>query len=455
VNYSATVNSCTVTGSTTIVVRPIPNPLYLAVYDYCPGGTGGRIEVRNIEAGVSYQIRIVGGAAIGPVLTGAAGTNLNFTNIPAGYYQILATNLTTGCVNAFGGATVSQLAVPPCSITGPTSVCMGTTNTYTVTTGAGATNIQWSVQGGNCTIVGSSSASSVSIRAVGPGTFKVLVKISYGDCSTTCELTVTSTPLVVTAGNFVACPNSTINLTGTPTGGMWASTNTLVQAAINNNASTFNSAGIPVGNYPVTYTVTQGNGCTGTALGSITVFGSSVIGNLAGARIPGTLSSLNVTLDDTKKGVVYQLMRDGVMVGSPVKGTGSQISFGTQESSGTYSVIARTESGDCEINGTAGRLIQRISGANFNSSNKLEVIAYPNPFSTQVRFTITSPEAGKGILQLFDLNGALIKTMDVGSISAGQTVSVDYAVPGQHRVSMTYKLNVGAQEATGKLINIK
>jgi len=208
ISFSATVSSCTVTGSMVIVVRPIPNPLYLAVYDYCPGESGGRIEVRNIEAGVSYQVRIVGGATVGPVKTGPAGTNLTFTNIPAGYYQILATNLTTGCVNPFGGATVAESAVSPCS---------------------------------------------------------------------------------------------------------------------------------------------------------------------------------------------------------------------------------------------AGRLL----------SNSLAVVAYPNPFSDQIRFSITSSQSGKGILLLYDMSGSIIKTIDVGSITAGQQIKVDYVVPGPHRVNMTYKLKVGGQEATGKLINIK
>jgi hypothetical protein len=454
VNYSATVNSCTATGSITIVVNPIPNPLYLAVYDYCPGETGGRIEVRNIEAGVSYQIRVVGGATLGPVQTGAAGTNLNFTNIPAGYYQILATNLTTGCVNAFGGATVSQIPVTPCSITGPASVCMGTTNTYTVQTGAGVTNIQWSVQGGNCTIVGNSSASTVSVKAVGPGTFKVRAVVSYGSCSTTCELAITSSPLAVTAGDFIACPNSTISLTGSPTGGMWASTNTQVQGAINNGTSTFNSTGIPVGNYAVTYTVTQAGGCTGTALGSITVFGSEIIGVLGGKPMAGSSNQMNVTMTNSRQGIIYQLVRDGINVGSPVKGNGNNISFGTQDASGVYSVVARTEGGECTITGSAGRIPLSVTGW-FTNSNRLQVVAYPNPFSDQIKFAITSPESGRGTLQLFDLKGSKIKTIDVGSIIAGQTINVDYAVPGPHRVNMTYKLNVGDQEATGKLINIK
>jgi len=49
----------------------------------------------------------------------------------------------------------------------------------------------------------------------------------------------------------------------------------------------------------------------------------------------------------------------------------------------------------------------------------------------------------------------MIKTLDAGIIRAGQKINIDYVAPAQHRVSMTYKLNVGNQEFTGKLINIK
>jgi len=451
VNFSATVNNCTVTGFIIIVVRPVPIPLNLVAYDYCPGGIGA-IGVLNIEAGVSYQVRIVGGVLVGTAQTGAAGTNLLFPNIPAGYYQIVATYLNTGCVNAFGGVTITQNAVPPCTITGPTSVCMGTTNTYTVQTGAGATNIQWSVQGGNCIIVGSSTTTTASIKAVGPGTFIVRATVSYGSCTTTCELTVTSTPLAVSAGNFIACPNSIITLTGSPAGGVWASTNAQVQAGINNTNSTFNSTGVPVGNYPVTYTVTQANGCTGTALGSITVFGAGIIGRLTGIPIAALNGRMVVTMNDSRQGITYQLMRDGVNEGSPVQGNGGKISFGTHDASGMYSVVARSEDGGCIITGGAGRIT--LAGL-FANSNRPEVVAYPNPFSDQIRFSITSSQSGRGTLQLFDLKGAKLKTIDVGKINAGQTITIDYAVPGPHRVSMIYKLNVGGQETTGKLVNFK
>jgi hypothetical protein len=431
-------------------------PLYLAVYDYCAGAPGGSISVVNIEAGVSYQVRIVGGALVGSAQTGTAGTTLTFTNIPAGYYQIVATYLNTGCVNAFGGATISEIQAPPCSVTGPTSVCMGTTNTYTVQTTSGATNIQWSVQGGNCLIVGSSTTTTASVKAVGPGTFKVRATVTYGgSCTTTCELTVTSTALTVSAGNFIACPNSTIPLTGSPAGGVWESTNALVQAGINNTNSTFNSIGVPTGNYPVTYTVTQADGCTGTALGSITVFGSGVFGRLVGMRAPRFNNLMVITMSDSRQGVTYQLVRDGVNEGSPVQGNGGKISFGMHDVTGMYSVVARTDDGGCSLSSGGGRIDPGSIGGMITNTNKPEVLAFPNPFSDQVRFSITSAQTGRGTLQLFDLQGAKLRTIDIGNIRAGETITVNYAVPSPHRVSMIYKLTVGDQEASGKLINIK
>jgi hypothetical protein len=147
-------------------------------------------------------------------------------------------------------------------------------------------------------------------------------------------------------------------------------------------------------------------------------------------------------------------MRDGFNVGSAVQGNGGNISFGTLDAPGMYSVVARTGDGGCTITGASGRISLPVEGflADFN---RLEVVAYPNPFSDQIRFSITSEQSGRGTLHLYDLRGAKIKTIDIGKINAGETINVDYAVPGSQRVSMIYKLNVGDQETTGKLINIK
>ncbi|HEX6192229.1 MAG TPA: hypothetical protein VFZ42_07690, partial [Chitinophagaceae bacterium] len=453
ISFSATVNGCPVTGTLSITVVAAPAILNIVGTNFCPGGTG-TITVQNIQAGVSYQVRLVGGATVGAAQSGAAGTNLLFTNIPAGTYQVVATNTSTGCITVFGNVTIAQTVVTPCVITGPTSVCMGSTNTYTVQTGPGVTSIQWSLQGGNCIIVGTATTPTVTIKAIGPGTFIIRVTVMYGNCPTTCELTVTSTPLAVSAPDVIVCPNSTITLVGSPTGGVWASTNSQIQAALNNTNSTFNSTGIPAGNYPVTYTVTQANGCTGTALGSITVLSAGVFGGLAG-RLSSTNSSImEVRMDKSTKGVIYQLMRNGSRVGSPVNGTGSAINFGTYDVTGDYSVTASTKDGDCSTTTDGGRIVPTGISPVERVGN-VEVSAFPNPFSDQIRFTIESDVTGQGVLEVYTILGAKLRTVYQGHIEAGKKVNVDFAVPGPQRVHMIYKMRVGNTQTTGKLINVK
>ena len=452
VNYSATVNGCPVTGSFTITVASAPATLIVVGNNFCPGGSG-TITVQNIQAGISYQVRIVGGANIGAAQSGAAGTNLTFTNIPVGTFQIVATNISSNCMTVFGNVTIAQTVVTPCMITGPTSVCMGTRNTYTVQTGPGVTNIQWSIQGGNCIIVGTATTATVSIKAIGPGTFIIRATVMYGNCPTSCELTVTSTPLTVSAAHVIVCPNSTGTLVGSPAGGVWASTNPLIQAAINNSNSTFNSTGIPAGNYPVTYTVIQADSCTGTALGSITILSAGVIGRLAGNYSEGEM--MEITMDRSTKGIRYQLLRNGVAVGSPVNGTGSEINFGPHTFNGEYSVRASNLEADCSATSGAQRILPTNGPATLRVDAKLKVTAFPNPFSDQIRFVIESDIAGKAVLEVYNLLGAKLQTVYEGHVDANKKLNVDFVVPELQRVHMIYKLRVGNYETTGKLINIR
>ncbi|WP_262888708.1 T9SS type A sorting domain-containing protein [Pontibacter pamirensis] len=65
-----------------------------------------------------------------------------------------------------------------------------------------------------------------------------------------------------------------------------------------------------------------------------------------GAGVPVGLAS-------SQEGVNYQLLRDGVAVGSPIAGTGNAISFGNQTVAGAYTVQPITASGSsCEVFGT-------------------------------------------------------------------------------------------------------
>ena len=72
---------------------------------------------------------------------------------------------------------------------------------------------------------------------------------------------------------------------------------------------------------PSTFSVTGGNGCTATGV--------------------------TIGLSSSQSGVNYQLQRGGSNVGSFVAGTGSVLSFGSQTTAGTYTVVATNTVGNC------------------------------------------------------------------------------------------------------------
>ncbi|HWJ02850.1 MAG TPA: SprB repeat-containing protein, partial [Verrucomicrobiae bacterium] len=86
---------------------------------------------------------------------------------------------------------------------------------------------------------------------------------------------------------------------------------------------------------------------------------------------------------------------------------------------------------------------------------KLQVIASPNPYTDNVRFTIESPVSGQGSLEVFNLVGQKVQTVYQGYLTAGAAQTVEYKVPVANRTTLIYVLTVGGQRVTGKLLNIK
>ncbi|MES2702330.1 MAG: T9SS type A sorting domain-containing protein [Bacteroidota bacterium] len=90
-------------------------------------------------------------------------------------------------------------------------------------------------------------------------------------------------------------------------------------------------------------------GCTSPATGvTIDVTPGPIQFNMTGGGsyclpIPG----LDVGIDGSQVGVDYQLFNGASMVGAPIAGTGSAISFGLQSAAGTYTVLATSLTTGC------------------------------------------------------------------------------------------------------------
>src|SRR5262249_29187570 len=79
------------------------------------------------------------------------------------------------------------------------------------------------------------------------------------------EVVVNALPTVTAANKQVCLGNNTVALTGTPTtpGGTWSGTGV--------SGTNFNASGLAAGNYPVTYTFADANGCTNNATATVKV----------------------------------------------------------------------------------------------------------------------------------------------------------------------------------------
>jgi len=225
-NYSVTVtdaNGCTGTASFNLTVNANPTPTITGVTSFCAGGNS------TLNAGGGYTNYLWSGGATTQTINVTAGGN----------YAVTVANA-AGCTATTNKViTVNALPVP--SVTGTLSFCAGKNTTLTVP--GSYTTYQWS-----------NGATTSNITVSTASTFTVTVTDANGCTgSKSATTTINTNPVPSITGNSSICQgqSSTINA-GSYAGYSWSTG--AATATINVNTA---------GNYSVT--VTDANGCTGTA----------------------------------------------------------------------------------------------------------------------------------------------------------------------------------------------
>ncbi|MFM2208357.1 MAG: hypothetical protein RL213_2332, partial [Bacteroidota bacterium] len=316
-SYSVTVtdaNGCTVSASTSISQPP---PLTLSASTstnvLCAGGSTG---AATANAG--------GGTA--PIVyswSPSGGTGPSASGLAAGNYTVTVTDA-NGCTQT----AVTSITQPPplnttATVTG-TILCAGGSNgSVSASTGGGTSPYthSWGAAG-----------SGTSLSGLGAGTYTVTVTDGNG-CTTTSSVTLTAPPpltLSVTPTN-AQCGAANGSIAAIAGGG----TGLYNYSWSPSGGNQFNATGLNTGTYTVT--VTDANGCTRTASGSITntppmVATSTVISNvLCNGAATG---SAQVTVTQSTNPVTYSW--------SPSGGTGATASGLT---AGNYLVTATDAAG--------------------------------------------------------------------------------------------------------------
>ncbi|HET9057873.1 MAG TPA: hypothetical protein VFN30_13590 [Chitinophagaceae bacterium] len=131
------------------------------------------------------------------------------------------------------------------------------------------------VDGSPITLTGSPSGGTFSGDGVngnifypdsaGVGDHVISYTASAGpSCNTTATTTITVNPLpIVVAKDTNVCTGFSVTLTATPSGGTWSGSNV--------SGNVFNASGVAPGSYTVTYSYTNGNGCTNSDSAIVTV----------------------------------------------------------------------------------------------------------------------------------------------------------------------------------------
>jgi hypothetical protein len=237
---------------------------------------------------------------------------LSSTNFVVGqvYWMVLdgcAGNVCDYSIDVISGSTVGAAPSNPGPITGNTTVCVGTTQGYSLAPVPAATIYTWSVTApGMGTVTGTGPSINVNWGNT-PGTAELCVLVSnacYPNPTPSCTtVEIVPRPTAMLSGSGAICQGSstpvnlTVNFTGT---GPWTFTPTLNGVP---------QTPITTSNNPHTFTVTQpgnwglsavsqppGNGCTGTVSGTAVVAAINIAASAAPTATNCGLSTGSVNL---------------------------------------------------------------------------------------------------------------------------------------------------------------
>jgi PKD-like domain len=423
-NNTATACSSNMSGNAVITVEA--NPTTFTVTGggtYCEGGTGVSVGLSGSQSGVNYQLQR-GGSNVGSAVPGT-GSALDFgKQTVAGTYTVAATNNTaTACSSNMSGNAVVTVEANPTTftVTGGGTYCAGGTGLPVGLSGSqSGVNYQLQRNGSNVgsSVTGNGSALNFGNQTVA-GTYTV---VATNATTTACSSNMSGNAVIAVEAN-----PTTFTVTG---GGSYCEGGTGVPVGLSGSQSGVNyqlqrngsNVGSPVagsgpainfGNQTVagTYTVVATNATT-TACPSnmsgnavITVEANPTVFSVTGGGsycAGGT--GVAVGLNGSQTGVNYQLQRNASNVGSPVPGTGFAITFGSQTTVGTYTVVATNNSANAcsgPMNGSASVSVDQPPTVTLalnlvcddqGGQQQTQLVATPNPGGANYTFSWTGPD---------------------------------------------------------------
>ena len=361
--YTVVVNDGynTATAFVQIVVNPLPVKYNMMGGGIsCFSGSGVPVGLSGSQINTAYQL-FQDGVAVGPIVNGT-GNQINFGNYTTtGVFTVVATNLTTGCVNTMAGsAKIIVNPLPKIYQMDPLGQqCPGTI----IRLNGSELGVNYYLLLNGTTVASISGNGLVGFLDFGPrtvtGTYTVLAVNMMTGCSAMMN---GSTFISIAPAIFnvlpagILCPGQIISLSGSEVGVSYQlrwNTTFDVGSPVPGTGSLINMG---VGNQPGVYTVIGINDitrCVSYMNDSATLYPNPILYTIVpdGVACEGDEISLN----GSQIGVDYILLLDNAIHVDTIHGTGSTLSFGAQLTAGNYSIIAVIQNSYCitQMNGVA------------------------------------------------------------------------------------------------------
>ncbi len=327
------------------------------------------------------------------------------TVVPAtGVVTAVATGTTTitysnGCGTA--ATTGWTTNVSPLPITGPGSICVSSTGTFTDSVSGGT----WS---NSPTTVGTIGASTgVFTTSASTGTSVITYTIGY--CSITANISVGSSGPAAITGPSIVCANNNITLSDATTGGSWSSSSPSV-ASVNSSGTVY---GITSGSVTITYST----GCSSPATQSVTVNGSPIVITSSTACSQSALS-----------------MNAGTGAGTYTYSWSGPLSFTSTAQNPGISNASTLRSGIYSVSATqSGCVTSKSYWVTVDSTPQVNVTASPAIIcpggTSNLTDVVTSPLAGSSNYVAYAIPYAPISLTSVTAGPVGDNVNATATLP--------------------------
>ncbi len=283
----ATAATNTIFRGITFAPIPLPSPTTTTLAASLVGSTtailNGTVNANNVSTAVSfdygstdaYGITVPGfpSPVAGSSTTSVSASISGLT--PGNTYHFRVTGISAGGTSHGSDLTFTAtcpLPADPGAIAGPQNICIGSTgNTYSVPAIANATSYLWSVPLGAVITAGIGTSSITVTYPAGSMSGNITVAGSNscgsGNVSSPIAVTVNMLPTLTFILTSMINVDQTVALNATPAGGTFSG------PGVSGNIFTASVAGIG-GPYTITYSYTDGNGCSNSVSNQVTVLAS-------------------------------------------------------------------------------------------------------------------------------------------------------------------------------------